>query len=108
MVTRYGWQAYFASLMGCGVVAILLLLPMWRLGMGENVKKPLLEQADKASAFLTACEFCAGTGTIIRLSCGPATPAQAISCRYVERPCPYCGGNGVIQETQSLLPFEKK
>lgn len=109
MVTRYGWQAYFTSLLGCGIVAILLLVPMWRLGMGEKVKKPLVDQTKATDAFLTACEFCAGTGTIIRLSCGPATPAQAISCRYVERSCPYCGGNGVIQEQgPALLPFEKK
>eukprot|EP00871_Galdieria_phlegrea_P000985 jgi/Galph1/1888/GphlegSOOS_G578.1 len=110
LVTHYGWQAYLSSLLCCGVVAIMLLTPMWRLGMGEKVKKPVTDQIQTATPFLTSCEFCAGTGTIIRLQCGPATPAQAISCRYMERTCPYCSGTGVIYDEgpPALLPFEKE
>lgn len=42
------------------------------------------------------CKTCAGTGNVMRLECGPATPAQTLSCKYVETQCPWCGGTGYL------------
>jgi hypothetical protein len=99
------------SLLGSAVAAIFLLLPMWRVGMGSKTKPvpkftaPELAPNAPAAALampgggvaISQCGSCAGVGTVMRLECGPATPAeQSISCRYVENVCPYCAGRGYL------------
>lgn len=134
IVTQLGWAYYFVALIGFAAIAILLLLPMWRLGMGDKIKPeptvvapatpaPAAAQAGSTSQVLipdstvvpaTAavgggaastivpaanfkkCAACAGTGFVMRLECGPATPAQTLSCKYVETQCPWCGGTGYV------------
>lgn len=136
IVTRLGWRAYFAALLGFAASAIALLLPMWRLGMrakpkpaleregeeeeeGMDVKrrpavvtglrKPAAAVPAGASAGAGAsvvvndaddvfqqCRMCAGTGAVLRLECGPATPTQTLSCRYIEQQCPWCTGSGFV------------
>jgi hypothetical protein len=111
LVTKLGWKVYFVSLLGSAVAAMLLLLPMWRVGMGSKTKPvpefTAPELAPNASAAALAlpgggiaisqCGSCAGVGTVMRLECGPATPAeQSVSCRYVEKSCPYCAGRGYL------------
>lgn len=131
IVTILGWQAYFVALVGFAAIAVVLLLPMWRLGMGDKTKplpapvpsppppsalppQPVPAAAAAAAvsgvvsgeglgggALVTAnvikCKACAGTGSVMRLECGPATPAETLSCRYVETRCPWCGGSGYLQ-----------
>lgn len=124
IVTKLGWGAYFVSLVGFAAIAILLLLPMWRLGMGEKTKPmpkavPVMKgdavpgaanaETEKGIPVVSAglaisyqkCKTCAGTGNVMRLECGPATPAQTLSCKYIETPCPWCGASGYIPETQT-------
>jgi MFS transporter, OPA family, sugar phosphate sensor protein UhpC len=111
LVTKLGWGAYFASLLGFSGIAILLLLPMWRLGMGVMAKpEPKIAPAVAAPAMaptlsgavvplgatITQCGSCAGVGTVMRLECGPATPSMALSCRYIETVCPWCAGRGYL------------
>jgi MFS transporter, OPA family, sugar phosphate sensor protein UhpC len=112
LVTKLGWGAYFASLLGFSGIAILLLLPMWRLGMGVMAKPepkiapavavptmaPTLPGAAvvPVGATITQCGSCAGVGTVMRLECGPATPSMALSCRYIETVCPWCAGRGYL------------
>jgi len=138
LVTSMGWGAYFVSLLGCAVTAVVLLLPMWRLGMrpkgqanvaaakrtaiapGAPKKvaavaavatgQPVPAGVDTAPALATLagagtfkeCGLCAGTATVIRLECGPATPTQALSCRYIETPCPSCAGKGFLPDEPAL------
>lgn len=121
IVTRLGWGAYIVSLVSFSSMAILMLLPMWTLGMGDKTKPfpPVSNnvagaevvpeaklsasspEADDlrgvATKYLT-CKTCAGTGNVIRLECGPATPSQTLSCKYIETLCPWCGGSGYFQE----------
>ncbi|PXF42591.1 putative hexose phosphate transport protein [Gracilariopsis chorda] len=118
IVSKLGWGAYFTSLIGFAGIAVLLLLPMWRLGMGAKTKpipkvpavRPVVPAVAGAGAgvgglvtvpttvsFVT-CSTCAGTGSIMRLECGPATPSQTLSCKYLETQCPWCGGSGYLQE----------
>eukprot|EP00190_Bangiopsis_sp_CCMP1999_P006922 CAMPEP_0198723326 /NCGR_PEP_ID=MMETSP1475-20131203/846_1 /TAXON_ID= ORGANISM="Unidentified sp., Strain CCMP1999" /NCGR_SAMPLE_ID=MMETSP1475 /ASSEMBLY_ACC=CAM_ASM_001111 /LENGTH=569 /DNA_ID=CAMNT_0044484417 /DNA_START=141 /DNA_END=1850 /DNA_ORIENTATION=- len=108
IVTNYGWAAYVASLVGFSTIAVLLLLPMWRLGMAPGKVKPKPAAPEPALAVAgvpavvggregyTECQSCAATGLIIRMECGPATPNQALSCKFKESPCPYCNGEGYI------------
>lgn len=110
VITKLGWQAYFVSLLGCACMAILLLLPMWRLGMRDKTRpEPQLAPPEPAAtpAFAgaapmsaiglpTKCGACAGVGTVMRLECGPATPEQALSCRYIEEQCRFCQGGGYL------------
>lgn len=122
LVTKLGWHAYFVSLLGFAATAIVLLLPMWRLGMRDKAKpepktvqpvapalpSPAAAAAPAAgvgavaagaaamSAAYTKCGSCAGVGTVMRLECGPATPEQALSCRYTEMICPWCAGRGYL------------
>lgn len=118
IVTKLGWGSYFASLIGFAGIAVLLLLPMWRLGMGEKTKpvpstveaadddaveRALGKEAGRISSrpaslaiSYEVCKTCAGTGSIMKLECGPATPNQSLSCKYIESPCPWCGGTGYI------------
>lgn len=120
IVTKLGWIAYFGSLIGFAGVAVALLLPMWKLGMGDKTKplplrkevqedKPLVPivaaSADKpavAPALVTGsvtydtCQTCAGTGSVMRLECGPAIPSQTLSCKYREIQCPWCAGTGYL------------
>lgn len=121
LITKLGWHAYFVSLLGFAGMAVLLLLPMWRLGMGDKAKPepklaPSPPPAVPAPASITApaggmvpslagaavgasytkCGSCAGVGTVMRLECGPATPEQALSCRYIETVCPWCAGRGYL------------
>lgn len=119
IVTKLGWGAYFVSLGGFAAIAILLLLPMWRLGMGEKTKPMPVAKDDAVSEAVAAeaakgipvvssglaityqeCKTCAGTGSVMRLECGPATPAQTLSCKYIETPCPWCGASGYIPESR--------
>lgn len=114
IVTKLGWGAYFASLLGFAGMAVLLLLPMWKLGMGAKTKpapavkavpgavpaiavaKPsgiLVPGRGKLPAY-EKCNTCAGTGSVMRLECGPATPSQTLSCKYIETPCPWCNASG--------------
>lgn len=117
IVTRLGWGAYFVALLGFSAAAILLLLPMWRLGMGTQTK-PKPKEAPMPSPALAPfvgppqpklvpvplpivgkivqCPKCGGTGTVLTLECGPATPAQTLSCRYMDVTCPECGGAGYL------------
>eukprot|EP00186_Timspurckia_oligopyrenoides_P003292 CAMPEP_0182448626 /NCGR_PEP_ID=MMETSP1172-20130603/28485_1 /TAXON_ID=708627 /ORGANISM="Timspurckia oligopyrenoides, Strain CCMP3278" /LENGTH=594 /DNA_ID=CAMNT_0024645563 /DNA_START=82 /DNA_END=1866 /DNA_ORIENTATION=- len=94
IVTTFGWKAYFIALLGFSSMAIMLLLPMWRLGMAPKEKPLKVEQAD--GSVMVQCEQCAGTGTVMRLECGPATPAQTLSCKYVEDTCPWCNGTTFV------------
>lgn len=137
LVTFSGWGAYFASLLGCSVTAVLLLLPMWRLGMrpkGQanvaDAKKTAVAPGAPAtvaavaavttgqpvpvegapalatlagSGTFTECGLCAGTAMVIRLECGPATPTQALSCRYIETPCPNCAGKGFVPDSSAAV-----
>lgn len=117
IVTKLGWRAYFLSLLGFAGTAIVLLLPMWRLGMGaKTLPKPVEERvplqptpalagatAGATTAITTSvlsnlekCVTCAGTGLVMKLECGPATPAQTLSCRYIETQCPFCTGSGYV------------
>lgn len=124
IVTKLGWGAYFVSLIGFAATAMILLLPMWRLGMGDKTKPipatspparadtptvpsvpALASTAGSVSAdtmvptfTFKECQTCAGTGSVMRLSCGPATPSQTLSCKYLETQCPWCGGSGYIKE----------
>lgn len=126
IVTKLGWGAYFTSLIGFAAIAILLLLPMWRLGMGEKTKPvPAAVPAAKDGQALPAavqegkerfgtlvpagagaairyveCKTCAGTGSVMKLECGPATPSQSLSCRFIETPCPWCSASGYLQEAR--------
>lgn len=122
IVTKLGWGAYFVSLVGFAGIAILLLLPMWRLGMGEkqkpmpsaipvakgeSVEVALASKVQKGTPVLAGamaisyktCKSCAGTGNVMRLECGPATPSQTLSCKYIETTCPWCGGLGYLPKT---------
>lgn len=113
IVTNYGWGTYILSLMGFSGIAILLLLPMWHLGMAPSKKMPVPEVALAPAAVAATdvpattttvlpakefieCKSCAATGLIMRLECGPATPNQALSCKYIESQCPFCGGSGYL------------
>lgn len=126
IVTKLGWGAYFGSLVGFAGMAILLLLPMWRLGMGDKTKPlPVAEEQEAGTPILAGasagvpepvlanerqtgvlagnlvfekCNTCAGTGSVMRLECGPATPAQTLSCKYIETPCPWCSGSGYVRD----------
>ncbi|KAI0562762.1 Sugar phosphate transporter [Gracilaria domingensis] len=122
IVSKLGWGAYFASLIGFAGTAMILLLPMWRLGMGAK-KKPMPEVPEvqpvapgvpavaaagapagglvavPSAVKFVACNTCAGTGSVMKLECGPATPSQTLSCKYLETPCPWCGGSGYLQES---------
>lgn len=127
IVTKLGWGAYFTSLVGFAFIAMLLLLPMWRLGMGSKTKPiptspaPKLPSAPAFAGATTAapataqlavpegvafstCKTCAGTGSVMKLECGPATPAQMLSCKYIETPCPWCRGSGYVAESLSAAP----
>ena len=119
IVTKLGWGAYFASLIGFALIAIILLLPMWRLGMGSKTKPiPVLEPqpaiagataspgsslvpAIASAVTYEACKSCAGTGSIMKLECGPATPSQTLSCKFFETQCPFCSGSGYLATTAS-------
>lgn len=121
IVTRLGWGAYIVSLVNFSSTAILMLLPTWMLGM-EDKTKPFLPTSNNtgraeavpeaklsasptdaddkpgvATKYLT-CKTCAGTDNVIRLECGPATPSETLSCKYIETLCPWCGGFGYFQE----------
>jgi OPA family sugar phosphate sensor protein UhpC-like MFS transporter len=110
IVSALGWDAYFAALICCACIAILLLLPMWRIG--ERQAKAIARKwralvAGAAANFQALhvqddgqyvdCEACAGAGTRLRMECGPATPAQTVSCKLVETPCEKCFGTGSIR-----------
>ncbi|KAA8498606.1 putative hexose phosphate transport protein [Porphyridium purpureum] len=92
IVTNFGWKAYILALMAFSGVAILLLLPMWSLGV---VPEAVLTRQQVLAGFRPPCSQCAGTGTVMRLECGSATPSQSLSCKYVEDVCPWCDGTGV-------------
>ncbi|KAK4530082.1 hypothetical protein CCYA_CCYA03G0939 [Cyanidiococcus yangmingshanensis] len=109
IVSAAGWDAYFAALIGCAGIAILLLLPMWRIGARQAKAIALKWRALVAGAAanfqslavqddgqFVDCEACAGAGTRLRLECGPATPAQSVSCKLVEVPCENCHGTGRV------------
>lgn len=127
IVTKLGWGAYFGSLVGFAGIAMLLLLPMWRLGMGSKTKPipslvpavkelpggveealqketergiPALLAPDGIPESFQVCKTCAGTGSVMRLECGPATPAQTLSCKYIETPCPWCSASGYVKEVR--------
>lgn len=123
IVTHLGWGAYFVALLSFSAIAVVLLLPMWRLGMGDKakpvpkIKEPLvvtpvlasvpmgtstLTTGDVAVTAFMNCSTCAGTGEVMRLECGPATPAQGISCRYIETPCPMCIGRGYLPKSENV------
>ena len=91
IVTSFGWKAYILSLIGFSMIAILLLMPMWSLGVVPKAVKDRQELA----GFNPPCAQCAGTGTVMRLECGSALPSQTLSCKYVEDVCPWCGGSGL-------------
>lgn len=116
IVTKLGWGAYFVSLIGFAAIAVLLLLPMWRLGMAEKMKpKPTIAPLQPAVATAGAeaakgglvtvpsgvsfieCIHCAGTGSLMQIECGAAVPTQPLSCKFVENTCPWCKGTGYIQ-----------
>jgi OPA family sugar phosphate sensor protein UhpC-like MFS transporter len=112
IVSAAGWDAYFAALIGCAGIAILLLLPMWRIGARQAKAIALKWRALVAGAAANFqslavqgdgqyidCEACAGAGTRLRLECGPATPAQSVSCKLVEVPCEDCHGTGRVPLT---------
>ncbi|CAN8077126.1 unnamed protein product [Agarophyton chilense] len=122
IVGKLGWGAYFVSLIGFAAIAMILLLPMWRLGMGSKTKpmpkvpkvQPVVPGvptvapvgapagglvAVPSTVRFVACSTCAGTGSVMKLECGPATPSQTLSCKYLETPCPWCGGTGYLQES---------
>uniref|UniRef100_A0A6T6L6W0 Major facilitator superfamily (MFS) profile domain-containing protein n=1 Tax=Rhodosorus marinus TaxID=101924 RepID=A0A6T6L6W0_9RHOD len=112
IVTNFGWGAYVASLLCFSAIAVVLLLPMWRLGMPETKVKPVpvavpavVPEGVPAGKPVPAvagvgefrdCEKCAATGFIIKMDCGPATPNQAMSCKFIEVPCINCGGTGHV------------
>lgn len=119
IVTKLGWGAYFASLVGFAGIAVLLLLPMWRVGMGAKTKpiptvgpaRPALATAGVAPSIsstdlvpasaetnFSPCKTCAGTGNIMKIECGAAVPTQTLSCKYIETPCPWCNGAGYLPE----------
>lgn len=121
IISRLGWGAYIVSLVSFSIMAILMLLPMWTLGMGDKTKPfpqvgvdrksvdavleaKFITSAAKddnvptATTKYTTCKTCAGTGNVIRLECGPATPSQTLSCKYIETLCPWCGGSGYFKE----------
>lgn len=113
IVTRLGWSAYFVALQGFAATAIVLLLPMWRVGMGEKAKpappapKPLAPALSSGVipapvpvvGKLLQCGKCSGTGTVLLMECGPATPTQMLSCRFKDVRCPECAGSGYLTIT---------
>lgn len=134
IVTKLGWKAYFGSLVGFASIAICLLLPMWRLGMGSKTKpvpttapavapaagpvgaigaveaagavfgeKEGLLAVEAGEVSFSKCMTCAGTGFVMQLECGPATPAQTLSCKYIETQCPWCRGSGYLEEGSAAV-----
>ena len=116
IVTKLGWGAYFVSLIGFAAIAVVLLLPMWRVGMGSKQKpmptvaprtaRPAVASAVPVGGGLVAappipasyvqCKTCAGTGSIMKIECGAAIPTQTLSCKYIETVCPWCNGTGYL------------
>ena len=111
VVTASGWNAYFVALIGCASVAVLLLLPMWRVGTRRAKVLAVERRAQLAASAAPAtsapaderddsryvdCVVCASVGTRLKLECGPATPAQSVSCKLVEVPCEACNGTGRV------------
>mmetsp|Transcript_11434 Transcript_11434/g.19587 ORF Transcript_11434/g.19587 Transcript_11434/m.19587 type:complete len:634 (+) Transcript_11434:330-2231(+) len=92
IVTSYGWQAYIMALVGFSAVAIALLLPMWNLGVKVDKKAIRLAELEGRQI---PCGQCGGDGTVMKLECGPATPSQTLSCKYIEDVCPFCNGTGI-------------
>ena len=104
-IGMYGWGAYFVSLLSFAAMAVLLLLPMWRLGMKA---KPAPEPAVlpdttpispipvQVTGSLMQCRKCGGTGSVFTMICGPATADQTLSCKVVDVSCPECIGSGYL------------
>lgn len=112
-IEGYGWGAYFVSLLAFAAMAVLLLLPMWRLGMKAKPAPAVAVDADEepviipdtqplsplpipAVGKLLQCRKCGGTGNLFTMSCGPAVATQSLSCKFVEVRCPECAGNGYL------------
>ncbi len=101
----YGWGAYFVALLSFAAMAVLLLLPMWKLGMkAKPAPKPVVLPDTTpirlipapAVAQLLQCRKCGGTGSIFTMICGPATADQTLSCKVVDVSCPECVGSGYL------------
>lgn len=106
-IAMYGWGSYFVALLAFAATAVLLLLPMWRLGMGAKKKpapapavvpdtQPLRPAPVPAVGSVVQCRKCGGTGVVLTMECGPATATQLLSCKFVEVKCPECAGSGYL------------
>lgn len=50
---EFGWQGFFTTVAACGAVAVLLLMPLWRVGGRKKVEEELVEVEQEATAELS-------------------------------------------------------
>lgn len=103
IVTRLGWKAYFGSLVGFAGIAVLLLLPMWRLGMGDKTKPvPMVDTTEPKIAMETSTDVKAPIATSVPVDVTEKedTPASGMISNVVFSECKTCAGTGSVMRLE--------